>query len=197
MNFSLKSFTPPKGTEIIIKRKMTFAERKMQGRKKYANYIVLRLCNIISLNDISVVHAKADGTKITVAIKDDIVIINFKHPQWSSIHHHQYPIFDEKDGEYSFEKWLAEQDPCVGARLLKDANKQIRDMKSYHGQKRKEINTIYESRTEQLRNLGFVSDAVGYSNDHYALTFKQITESPDAEWNAFINAISIVEKFTK
>jgi hypothetical protein len=110
-------------------------------------------------------------------------------------------ILDKGDGRFSFEAWLTQLDPCFGARLLKNLIKSIADQHSLTCQKLKEIKTEqlsrFESRTKQLRNIGFVSDAVGYSNDNYALTFKQITETPDAEWDAFINAISIVEKFTK
>lgn len=193
---------PPKGTEITIKRLMTFAERKMQGRKKYAKYVIQQLAELLAYSEdfSQPLCAKNYGSKYTIVFNPNNTVtvtidrldrLHFMPEKLTMT------ILDKGDGRFSFEAWLTQLDPCFGARLLKNLIKTISDQRSHTCQKRKEINTIYESRTKQLRNLGFVSDAVGYSNDNYALTFKQITEHPDTEWDAFINAISIVEKFTK
>jgi hypothetical protein len=206
MNFSPKSFMPPKGTEITIKREMTLSERKMQGRKKYAKYVIQQLAELLAYSeDFSQPFcAKNYGSKYTIVFNPNNTVtvtidrldrLHFMPEKLTMT------ILDKGDGRFSFEAWLTQLDPCFGARLLKNLIKTLADQYSLTCQKRKEIKTKqltkFESRTKQLRNLGFVSDAVGYSNDNYALTFKQITESPDAEWDAFINAISIVEKFTK
>jgi hypothetical protein len=198
---------PPKGTIITIKREMTLSERKMEGRKKYAKYIVQTLCNLSDFKDPKTIYAKNNGSTMAIVVNhlNNTVTLTIKAaPVWAgyqSVSVQTMSIFDKGDGRFSFEALLTQLDPCFGARCVKNLLKQYADQRSHTCQKRKEINTKqlsnFESRTKQLRNLGFVSDAVGYSNDNYALTIKQITESPDAEWNAFINAISIVEKFTK
>jgi hypothetical protein len=197
---------PPKGTKITIKREMTLAERKLQGRKKYAKYVIQQIAELLAYSeDFSQPFcAKNYGSKYTIVFNpnnnvtvtiDRLDRLHFMPEKLTMT------ILDKGDGRFSFEAWLTQLDPCFGARLLKNLIKSIADQHSLTCQKLKEIKTEqlsrFESRTKQLRNIGFVSDAVGYSNDNYALTFKQITETPDAEWDAFINAISIVEKFTK
>lgn len=194
---------PPKGTKITIKREMTLSERKMEGRKKYAKYVIEQVGNKLAYSeDFSQPFcAKNHGSKYTIVFNPNhtaTVTIDRLHFMPEKL---TMSIFDRGDGRSSFEELLTHLDPCFGARLLKNLIKSIADQHSLTCQKLKETKTKqlskFESRIKQLRNLGFVSDSVGYSNDNYALTLKQITESPDTEWNAFINAISIVEKFTK
>ena len=192
---------PPKGTKITIKREMTLSERKMEGRKKYAKYIVQTLCNLSDFKDPKTIYAKNNGSTMAIVVNHLNNTVTVTIDRLDRLHFMPekltMTILDKGDGRFSFEAWLTQLDPCFGARCVKNLLKQYADQHSLACQKLKEINTIYESRTKQLRNIGFVSDAVGYSNDNYALTFKQITESPDTEWDAFINAITIVEKFTK
>lgn len=206
MNFSPKSFMPPKGTVITIKREMTLSERKMEGRKRYAKYVIQQIAELLAYSeDFSQPFcAKNYGSKYTIVFNpNNTVTITIDTDIGYTVVDEKLTMsfFDRGDGRSSFEELLTHLDPCFGARLLKNLIKTIADRHSLTCQKRKDIKTKqlsnFESRTKQLRNIGFVSDSVGYSNDNYALTFKQITETPDTEWDAFINAISIAEKFAK
>jgi len=140
MNFSVSSFMPPKGT--MISRPMTYAERKAQGRKGYARHVIRELLELrywVGMNDF---EAQANKTKIIISFKGDLAAINFRYTtgafKFTPI---VCPLFDKNDGRYTLDQWLASQDPCLGARLLKNARKQIRDRKSREGVKKKQVYT--------------------------------------------------------
>lgn len=47
----------------------------------------------------------------------------------------------------------------------------------------------YAKRTGELKKLGFSNNRVGYTSQHYALTYLQIQDAPEKEWNEFIELL--------
>lgn len=140
MTTSPATFTPPKGT--IITRPMTYAERKLKGRNGYAKYVISELISLTHWSDVNNVKAKAHGTMCTVSFESfengGRVTISFQgrvHSPSPST----FAIYDKGDGKYSLEKWLTDHDPCFAARLLKNAQKQLRARKSLEGQLSKQM----------------------------------------------------------
>lgn len=139
MNYSVSSFTPPKGTTVT--RPMTYAERKSEGRKGYARHILRELLMLHEWADVNGLRTKAFGTRVTLTFNGNQATLTFNGGNWSPAPIICCPLYDTNDGRYNLELWLTSHDPCVGARLLKNARKQIRDRKSVEGQKKKQTYT--------------------------------------------------------
>lgn len=150
MKFTLSSFTPPRGTTIT--RPMTYAERKLEGRKGYARYIIDALMTLKYRSDSNNFKAKSYSTICTVSFKGDRATINFQYSNGATNKFNPIvcPFYDKGDGTYTLEKWLTAQDPCLGARLLKNARKQILDRKSREGEKKNQTYTKSHSSLSDL-----------------------------------------------
>ena len=140
MNFTLSAFTPPKGTTVT--RPMTYAERKLEGRKGYARHILSKLLELRHWAEVNDFKAKGHGTKIVLSFKGDRATINFQYSNGSTkFSPIVCPLYDKGDGTFTLDQWLTDQDPCLGARLLKNGRKQILDRKSREGEKKKQTYT--------------------------------------------------------
>jgi hypothetical protein len=135
---NLLHYTPPVGTTIT--RVMTYTERRRAARLGYAQTVTHELRCIFQL-------ARSPGTlkvhhnNYIVCVSYDNAgkaIVNMLHRRTGSKYSMCIPFYGPSD-QQNVESWLACQDPCFGARLLKNAYKQLRDRASVEGQRKAQL----------------------------------------------------------
>jgi len=130
---NLAEFTPPKGTTVT--RLMSLNERKQAGRKAHARRVTERLRDIELWTQVKVVHAKSHGSKLTIELGEQNVVIS--STMWSTT----APYYSEREGQFSLEYWLSNLNPTVAARFLKNAIQQVNDNLSIAGNLRNNMIT--------------------------------------------------------